>query len=50
MILNGSYVVLSIDAVNLVDEFFISSSVKISIMIMDIAAILVMVYKDGGSD
>ena len=50
IILNGSYVVLSIDAVNLLDEFLNSSTVKITIMIMDMVVIVMMFYKDGGSD
>ena len=50
IILNGSYVVLSIDAVDLLDEFLNSSTVKITIMIMAMVVIVMMFYKDGGSD
>jgi hypothetical protein len=50
IILNVSYVVLSIDVVDLLDEFLNSSTVKITIMIMDMVVIVMMFYKDGGSD
>ena len=50
IILNVSYVVLSIDVVDLLDEFLNSSTVKITIMIMAMVVIVMMFYKDGGSD
>ena len=50
IILNGSCVVLSIDAFDLLDDFLNSSTVKITIMIMAMVVIVMMFYKDGGSD